>query len=294
MKVLLNRKSIISILIAVSFCLVFAPSAFAGYSVGFASDNIQIIDPPNNGTEVHGILPISGTASVDEVWFCIRGPQKEVEIQKAQVTEGKFSIQVTLRFGPGQYTIWADDNKTSFDGKIRFTANNVIEDNRYTSASTYVNSDDPAIIELSNRLVNNDMTDLEKAKAIHDWVAGNIKYDYQAYLEGDLGLEMATQTLEDKSGVCSGYSFLYAALSRAAGLPARVVYGQIKGNGGWEAQRHAWNEVMVDGQWISVDSTWDAGYIQDGSFIASYSNEYFNADAATFTSTHGEGIEKFY
>ena len=294
MKGLQNKKLIILFLIAVSFCLVFTSSAFAGYSVNFATDKIQIINPPNNGTEVHGVLPISGTAKVDEVWFCIRGPQDEVEVQKAQVTEGEFSIQVTLRFGPGLYTIWAADNKTSFDGKIRFTANNVIEDNRYISASNYVNSDDPAIIELSSNLVNDDMTDMEKAKAIHDWVAGNIEYDYQAYLEGDLGLKTASATLQDGSALCSGYSFLYAALSRAAGLTAKVVYGQIKSSQGWEAQKHAWNEVMINGKWINVDSTWDAGYIKDGSFVASLSNDYFNPAAAVFASTHSDGEDKFY
>lgn len=290
------KSNVIKIILAAFCCsLLITPSALAsGYSIGFATSEIQIINPPNSGMEVHGMLPITGTASVDEVWFCVRGPQDEVEVQNAQVIEGEFSIEIALRFGPGKYTIWAGKNKTSFDGKIRFTTNNVIEDNRYTSSSIYVNCDDPEIISLSNSLVNDDMTDLEKAKAIHDWVAGNIEYDYQAYLDADLGLKKDTQVLRDGKGVCSGYSFLYASLCRAAGLTAKVVYGQVKSSKGWASQQHAWNEVKIGDKWITVDNTWDAGYIKDGTFIAALTDEYFNSSPAAFALTHSESEDKLY
>lgn len=295
MKKSLKRNVILLILVAFVFGLVLAPSALAaGYSIGFATSEIQIADPPNSGAEVHGILPINGTASVDEVWFCVRGPHDEVEIQHAQVLEGNFSIEIALRFGPGQYTIWAGKNKTSFDGKIRFTTNNVVEDNRYTSPSIYVNCDAPEIVLLSSGLVNDDMTDLEKAKALHDWVAGNIEYDYRAYLDGDLSLKKDTQVLNDGKGVCSGYSFLYASLCRAAGLTAKVVYGQVKSSKGWASQQHAWNEVKIGDKWITVDNTWDAGYIKDGTFVAALTDEYFNSSPAAFALTHSESEDKLY
>lgn len=288
------KKSFLSLIIAFCFCLVSSPAAMAGYSVGFATNEIQIASPPSNGTEVHGILPISGTAIVDEVWFCVRGPKNEVEAQFAPVSDGEFSIELALRFGPGKYTIWADDNKTSFDGEIRFIAYNVVEDNRYTSASTYVDSNNAEIIKLSRSLVNENMTDIEKAEAIHDWVAGNIEYDYEAYLAGDLGLKTASVTLKNKSGLCGGYSFLFAALCRAADLPARVIYGKASGTDEWETQSHAWNEVMADGKWIPVDTTWDSGYIQNDQFILSLSHEYFDPTQQGFAKTHSGSKEMLY
>ncbi len=30
---------------------------------------------------------------------------------------------------------------------------------------------------------------------------------------------------------------------------------------------HAWNEVLIDNNWISLDATWDAGYINNGQFV---------------------------
>ena len=169
-----------------------------------------------------------------------------------------------------------------------------MEDNRYTSASNYINSNNNEIIKLSRSLVNENMTDLEKAKAIHDWVAGNIKYDYEAYLAGELGLKTASATLKNKSGLCSGYSFLFAALCRSAGLPTKVVYGQMKGSNGWETQNHAWNEVMIDGKWIAVDTTWDSGYIQDNRFVSSLSSKYFNPAPKFFAETYSGSKEMIY
>ena len=289
-----GKKSFMTIIIALCFCFITSPAAMAGYSVGFATNEIQIKSPPGNGTEVHGILPVSGTAKVDEVWFCVRGPKNEVEAQMATVSDGKFSIELTLRFGPGKYTIWAADNKTSFDGEIRFIAYNVVEDNRYTSASTYVDSNNAEIIKLSKSLVNENMTDIEKARVIHDWVAGNIEYDYQAYLAGDLGLKTASVTLRDKSGLCGGYSFLFAALCRAADIPARVIQGKASGTDEWETQSHAWNEVMADGKWIPVDTTWDSGYIQDNQFVGSLSYKYFNPAPQFFAKNYNGGKEMVY
>jgi hypothetical protein len=48
---------------------------------------------------------------------------------------------------------------------------------------------------------------------------------------------------------CGGKSRLFAALARAAGLPARVVGGLILRDGAWHAQ-HIWAEAWVAGHWV--------------------------------------------
>ncbi|NLF46207.1 MAG: hypothetical protein GX581_09030, partial [Syntrophomonadaceae bacterium] len=107
MKKTIKEKTILITLIAICFSLIVTPSALASYSIGFTTNEIQIMTPPSSGLEVHGKLPISGTAKIDKVWFCVRGPEEEVEVQSAEVIDGKFSIDIPLRFGPGKYTIWA-------------------------------------------------------------------------------------------------------------------------------------------------------------------------------------------
>lgn len=51
-------------------------------------------------------------------------------------------------------------------------------------------------------------------------------------------------------GVCASYSAAFKLLADAAGLESVVVTGYLEGN-----LPHAWNKVMLDGQWNIVDAT---------------------------------------
>ncbi|MDP2859998.1 MAG: hypothetical protein Q8P50_18825, partial [Bacillota bacterium] len=39
---------------------------------------------------------------------------------------------------------------------------------------------------------------------------------------------------------------------------------------------HAWNEALVDGKWISLDATFEAGYVNGDRFVPQVSQNYFN------------------
>ena len=43
-------------------------------------------------------------------------------------------------------------------------------------------------------------------------------------------------------------------MQRSQGLPTKLVKGYAKGVDGY----HAWNEVLIGGKWVVVDSTFDA------------------------------------
>ncbi|MBI2962554.1 MAG: transglutaminase domain-containing protein [Deltaproteobacteria bacterium] len=68
----------------------------------------------------------------------------------------------------------------------------------------------------------------------------------------------ALQVLEQRRGDCNEHAVLYAALARAAGLPARIASGAVymPGEGGAAGAfyYHAWNEVWL-GEWVAVDPT---------------------------------------
>ncbi|MGE5403763.1 MAG: transglutaminase domain-containing protein [Candidatus Saccharibacteria bacterium] len=266
-------------------------TAMADYSIGFTNSDIQITSPSTSGSTYNGTLEVSGTSRLQKVWFAVRGPQGELITYPANVRDGQFKLNMYLRFGAGKYTIWAGNNNTQFDGTIRFEINNANQDmTRYTTPSAYVDSDNPAIVALVQSIIKPGMTDAEKLKTIHDWVAKNISYDYQQYLNGENRIVPASQTLKERTGVCRHYAFLVAAMCRAAGLPAKVVYGEAVSDGSWETQSHAWNEVYVSGNWVSVDATWDAGYIKGTKFVFSYSNKYLNPNTTTFASTHKNAV----
>ena len=69
---------------------------------------------------------------------------------------------------------------------------------------------------------------------------------------------------ETKRGFCGHYASAFAALMRAAGIPARVVTGYHGGEFNrfanyWivrQSSAHAWNEIWIEGEgWIRVDPT---------------------------------------
>lgn len=92
-------------------------------------------------------------------------------------------------------------------------------------------------------LLEEDMSDAEKALVLHDYVAANCVYDdalqdISRTPQGALGNGLA---------ICTGYAEAYRCLLSKAGIPSVVV-----DNG-----RHAWNVVQIDGEWYHVDVTWD-------------------------------------
>lgn len=91
----------------------------------------------------------------------------------------------------------------------------------WLSAGKGIESDHSQIISLAAQITGNLGSDWEKAKAITRWVAANIRYDDSAANRN----RGALQALQSRTGVCEDYAALSAALARAVGVPARVVFG---------------------------------------------------------------------
>lgn len=116
-------------------------------------------------------------------------------------------------------------------------------------------------------IISDDMTDIQKVRAVHDYLVMNVTYDnvllaessnkpaeevkkYNGfYLEG---------VFNDKIAVCDGISKAYSALLGVEGIPCVRVIGENKTP---SAAGHAWNKVRItDGatsQWYVTDATSD-------------------------------------
>lgn len=285
------KRFIYTVLISVLFIAgLYSPSpanAAAAYSVGFQNSHIRITSPQTSGVNCNGTLSISGTSDLQTIWFCIRSPRGELIGSRAEVNGGCFDTALNLQLGAGEYTIWAGDNSQSFDGSIRFLVENrEMADNRYTTASCYVDCDNPEVAELAQSLAPSSLDDRQKLNNIHDWITHNISYDCAAYKSGDNTLIKASQVLKSRTGMCREYAFLLAALCRDAGLPARVVYGNAVSGAGSGQDLHAWNEVKINGEWLMVDSCWDAGYVANMQFVSAPSTKFLAPSQAVVTATH--------
>lgn len=110
-----------------------------------------------------------------------------------------------------------------------------------------------------------------KALSVHDALIACCSYD--ATLSG-ANIHNAYGALVDGSAVCDGYSRAFKCAMDSLGLACRVVPGEVTLVEGVDPEAHAWNLVQVDGQWISVDVTWDeldfASYSSDVPTAASH------------------------
>jgi hypothetical protein len=69
----------------------------------------------------------------------------------------------------------------------------------------------------------------------------------------------ALEVLRHRTGDCSEYAVLAAALSRAVGIPSRVVSGIVHTDGRFAY--HMWIEVWAGGGWFALDPTIGAGSV---------------------------------
>jgi hypothetical protein len=133
----------------------------------------------------------------------------------------------------------------------------------YVNASDLIQSDDPKIIEVANKIRGEKTSIAEIIAATYDFVVGKIDYDYLSYNLMENGQvippQSAVETLEKGSGICGDYSRLLIALLRAQHIPARMVVGAVDVDQkvGEETPFHAWVQAYIPTVgFIDIDPTW--------------------------------------
>ena len=119
-------------------------------------------------------------------------------------------------------------------------------------ASYYIDCDNEAIITKALEITEGLNTNLEKAIKIQQYVIANLEFDQTYAKSFDI---KASKTLEEGIGTCMNFSRVYVALCRAAGLPARTIWGIVYGyaNNFYDFH-HQWAEVCdEDGIWHTCD-----------------------------------------
>ncbi len=91
------------------------------------------------------------------------------------------------------------------------------------------------------------VSDFDKAVYFHDRVVTGCSFS--SAMEH---VNSAYGVLVTGYGQCEGYAAAYSALCDKAGIPNYVVTGTSE-----SGESHAWNKVLLDGEWYNVDCTWD-------------------------------------
>ena len=109
------------------------------------------------------------------------------------------------------------------------------------------------INEFNLELGEEELSDYDKAKLIHDFICNRVDYAYDA--NGDASSEIWAHNIigvaKKLGSVCESYAETYLFLSRLVNLDSLIVLGYSSNVG------HAWNYTKIDGVWYGVDATWD-------------------------------------
>lgn len=225
--------------------------------------------------------------NIDKGIFSVKYTDKSTTKYKVLVTKGKNKVSYPffangkvesfpLQFGNGDYTVGL---MRHVEGKqYAFVEQKKIKLNLKDPDVVYLNSiqnvkwaenDKPILYAFNNT------KDLKTAEAVFEhfykYLVNRVTYDFgkAAEVKGDYVPSIVTTFVESR-GICYDYSSLFAAFMRSQGIPTRLVKGYVPGVvDGY----HAWNEILIDGKWMIVDTTVDAG-TQDFEFKFKSSDDY--------------------
>lgn len=166
--------------------------------------------------------------------------------------------------------------------------------------------------KLAERIEKDFNSDEDRARAIFTWIALNIRYDYNAFLNPprtqgfsysseaekqrkikQLNDNLIQKAFKSQKAVCEGFTALYQHLASLVGLKSEIIRGDSKTNlrdiGRKNAlSNHAWNTVLIGKKWILIDVTWGQGYYDSskGRMINDFAPAYFDTDPEFFFAKH--------
>ncbi len=166
--------------------------------------------------------------------------------------------------------------------------------------------------ELAQKIENDFASDSDRARAIYSWIAFNIKYDYNAFLNPQrtqsfsyrseaekqrkikaLNDQMLQKAFRSQKAVCEGFTLLYQNLASLMGIKSEIIRGDSKTRLADIGRKdttsnHAWNIVLLDGKWRLVDVTWGEGYYDStkGRMVKDFDPAYFDTDPEYFFAKH--------
>ncbi|QMV44311.1 transglutaminase domain-containing protein [Cohnella cholangitidis] len=246
-------------LLALAVLIVAIPSmAFAGSAAGKGMLEVSRVD--------QGTIGVTDEAN--------RAGATKVKIAKGEISyiyslndaKDDQTVWLPLQMGDGAYDIAVLENVSG--NKYRVLATEKLEVKVADAEDVYLNSvqnvnwlDADKAVAKAKALTAGSKTDEQKATAIYQYIVRNIRYDHElaSSVQADYVPDI-DETLTTGKGICYGYATLFAAMLRSEGIPTKLVMGSADA----VKEYHAWNEVYLNGKWVIIDTTVDAGLKKAG------------------------------
>ncbi|HEX5477868.1 MAG TPA: transglutaminase family protein [Burkholderiales bacterium] len=141
---------------------------------------------------------------------------------------------------------------------------------QFLSPARFIDSDDPGVVTFS-RAHSSGASDRERAVSLYYAVRDAIRYN--PFLDfADPQVYRASAVLAAGEGFCVGKAALLAAAARAAGIPARVGFADVKNHltsprlaetmGSDLFIYHGYTELHLEGQWVKATPAFNLALCQ--------------------------------
>ena len=203
---------------------------------------------PNNTYDlVYRIHPVSSPEAIPE-----DHRQKIIKVEKQN--DGNYITTLRIKSEP------------KIMGRAGQKTDGSEQDPKYLEETAEVQSHHKLIQALARELSADGKSKWQLAKDINLWVHLNLRKEM-------VDTVTAVDALLEKRGECQSHTYLFAALTRASGIPTRIVNGLVYSKEYEGFLYHAWPEVFLGG-WKAMDPTFgqdrvDATHIK----LAENSNE---------------------
>jgi transglutaminase-like putative cysteine protease len=144
-----------------------------------------------------------------------------------------------------------------------------VGENDYLGPTFFIDCDEATIKGKSRELSANVPKVLEKAQRIFYFVRDSIRYNVYSPRPTEEYFK-ASQVLAKGEGYCVQKALLLVALARAAGIPARLRFAEIRihhtaksiaeKRGSNVFPFHGLTDLYIEGRWIKATPTYDIGY----------------------------------
>lgn len=123
-----------------------------------------------------------------------------------------------------------------------------------------------------------------KIKVVNEWMIDNLSYED---IEGNNNKYNLYGAIVETKVVCEGYARMFKYIMDGLDIPSILVSGTATNSDG-QTELHAWNYVELNGQWYSIDVTWnDPVVIGDGELTDSQKSKYL-LKGKSFLNDHEE------
>lgn len=118
--------------------------------------------------------------------------------------------------------------------------------------------------EVLGEIVNDDMSEYEKEKAVYDWLFTWVRNSGSELNPIQVATDNFTPygVLKSHSAICVGNATTFKLFMGALDIPCKIIHST-------ESGEHAWDVVQLGGEWYHVDLSFDGGYTKP-------SYDYFN------------------